>query len=78
MDYWEDTAHHPAVLVPLSPLRGDGSDSGSLPSAEVPEQDKEPTMERVLFDEARVLAWVQEGRSLFTWMMAQPDSTTVR
>jgi hypothetical protein len=62
MDYWEDTAHHPAVLVPLSRLREDAGSSGPLPSAEVPEQDKEPTMKRVLVDEARVLAWVQEGR----------------
>jgi hypothetical protein len=62
MDYWEDTAHHPAVLVPLSQLREDWSNSGSPPAAEVAEQDKEPTMERVLVDEARVLAWVQEGR----------------
>jgi hypothetical protein len=62
MDYWEDTAHHPAVLIPLSRFRETGTDSGSLPSAEASAKDKEPTTERVLVDEARILAWVQEGR----------------
>jgi hypothetical protein len=63
-DYWEDTAHHPAVLIPVSRLRQDGSDGVSPASAEVPKQDKdkEPTMEHLLVDEARVLAWVQEGQ----------------
>jgi hypothetical protein len=61
-DYWEDTAHHPAVLVPLARLREEGGDSGFLPSADVTEQDRKPTMEHGLIDEARVIAWVQEGR----------------
>ena len=61
-DYWEDPAHHPAVLIPLSLPRLATSDIDLSRSAEAPEQDKEPTMERVLVDEARVLAWVQEGR----------------
>ncbi len=59
-DYWEDTAYHPAVLIPISRLRPDDSDH--IPSAEIPTRDKEPTMEPVLVDEARVLAWVQEGQ----------------
>jgi hypothetical protein len=65
-DYWEDTAQHPAVLIPVTRLRQDGSDSAPLPAAEVPQQDtdKEPTMEHVLVDEARVRAWVQEGQQV--------------
>jgi hypothetical protein len=65
-DYWEDTAHHPAVLVPLSPLRPDAGDDAHLPSGEVPQLDthKEPTMEPVLVDEARVRAWVEEGQKV--------------
>jgi hypothetical protein len=61
-DYWEDTAHHPAVLIPLSRLRETGSDSGSLPPAEISAQDREPATAGVRVDEARLLAWVQEGR----------------
>jgi hypothetical protein len=61
-DYWEDPAHHPAVLIPLSLPRPATSDLGIPRSARAPEQDKEPTMERVLVDEARVLAWSQEDR----------------
>jgi hypothetical protein len=63
-DYWEDTAQHPAVLIPISPLRPEGSDGAAVPSAEVltPDTDKEPTMEHVLVDETRVLAWVREGQ----------------
>lgn len=64
-DYWEDTAQHPAVLIPVARHR-DGSDSAPLPAAEGPKQgtDKEPTMEHVLVDEARVRAWVQEGQQV--------------
>jgi hypothetical protein len=61
-DYWEDPAHHPAVLIPLSLPRPATSDIDISRSPEAPEQGKEPTMERVLVDQARVLAWVQEGR----------------
>jgi hypothetical protein len=61
-DYWEDPAHHPAVLIPLSLPRPATSDIDLSRSAEAPEQDKESTMERVLVDETRVLAWLQEGR----------------
>ena len=61
-DYWEDTAHHPAVLIPLLQRRQDATDNVPSPSAETPARDKEPTMERVLVDEARMLAWVQEGQ----------------
>ena len=63
-DYWEDTAQHPAVLIPISSLRPEGSEAVPQPSAGVPtpDTDKEPTMEQVLVDEARVLAWVQEGQ----------------
>jgi hypothetical protein len=64
-DYWEDTAHHPAVLIPLSQRRQDASDNAPPPSTEAPPRDKEPTMERVLVDEARMLAWVQEGQHVF-------------
>jgi uncharacterized coiled-coil DUF342 family protein len=74
MDYWENTAHHPAVLVSLSRLRKGGSDSGSLPSAEVPEQNKELTMERVFVDEARVLAWVQEGQYVIQHVLGERDA----
>ena len=49
-DYWEDPAHHPAVLIPLSLPRLAPSDVDLSRSAEVPEQDKEPTMMRVLVD----------------------------
>src|SRR5918994_1072317 len=61
-DYWEDPAYHPAVLIPLSPSRPAANDIDLSRSAEAPEQDKESTMERVLVDETRVLAWLQEGR----------------
>jgi hypothetical protein len=64
-DYWEDTAQHPAVLIPLSGLARERSDRDRPRSAEVPERDKEQTMERVLLaDEARVSAWVQEGQQV--------------
>jgi hypothetical protein len=74
MDYWENTAHHPAVLVSLSRLRKGGSDSGSLPSANVPEQNKELAMEHVLVDEARVLAWVQEGKYVIQHVLGERDA----
>jgi len=64
-DYWEDTAHHPAVLIPLAWQRQDASDHARPPSAEAAQRDKEPTMDRVLVDEARMLAWVQEGQHVF-------------
>jgi hypothetical protein len=59
-DYWEDPAHHPAVLIPLSRPRPDSSDADSRPSAGT--NDKEPTMESPPVDDARVLAWVREGQ----------------
>ena len=61
-DYWEDPAYHPAVLIPLSLPRLAPSDIDRSRAAGAPEPDKEPTMEGVLVDEARVLAWLQEGR----------------
>jgi hypothetical protein len=64
-DYWEDTAHHPAVLIPLSQRRQDASDNAPSPSAETTPRDKEPTMERVLVDEARMLTWIREGQHVF-------------
>jgi len=63
-DYWEDTAHHPAVLIPLSQQRQVATDNARSPSAETPPRGKEPMMERVLVDEARMLAWVQEGQNV--------------
>jgi hypothetical protein len=62
VDYWEDTGHHPAVLIPLARFR---QHSDPLPPADAPQPDKEPMMERVLIDEARMLAWVQEGQHVF-------------
>jgi hypothetical protein len=65
-DYWEDTAQHSAVLIPVTRLRQDDSDSAPLPATEGPKQDtdKEPAMEHVFVDEARVRAWVQEGQQV--------------
>jgi hypothetical protein len=60
-DYWEDLAHHPAVLIPLSP-REDGRPIPTSPAVEAPERDKEATMEPILGEEARLLAWVQESQ----------------
>jgi hypothetical protein len=62
VDYWEDTGHHPAVLIPLARLR---QPSDPPPPADAPQPDKEPTMERVFIDEARMLAWIQEGQHVF-------------
>jgi hypothetical protein len=61
-DYWEDIAHHPAVLIPLSPRRGSTGVIATPRSTETPDQDEEPLMERVLGDERRVLAWIQESQ----------------
>jgi hypothetical protein len=61
-DYWEDIAHHPAVLIPLSLRRGDTGVIAPPRSAETSEPDEEPPMERVLGDETRVLAWIQESQ----------------
>jgi hypothetical protein len=63
-DYWEDPAHHPAVIIPVAPTRRESSDRDPRPAVEALPGDKETTMERVLVDETRVLAWVQEGRQL--------------
>ena len=60
VDYWESTTHHPAVLIPLA--RRPGADDVDHPG--FPDHDKEPPMEPVRVDAARVLAWVQEGRQL--------------
>jgi hypothetical protein len=61
-DYWEDPAHHPAVIIPVAPARRESSDRDPRPTVEALPEDKETTMERGLVDETRVLAWVQEGR----------------
>jgi hypothetical protein len=61
-DYWEDIGHHPAVLVPLTRLR---QPSDPRPATDAVHPDKERLMERVLIDEARMLAWVQEGQHVF-------------
>ena len=61
-DYWEDLAHHPAVLIPLSSRPEDGRPIPTSPGIEATEPDKEATMEPVLFEEARLLAWVQESQ----------------
>jgi len=61
-DYWEDIAHHPAVLIPLSPRRGETGVVGPPRSAQTSEQNEEPSMEPVLGDETRVLAWIQESQ----------------
>jgi hypothetical protein len=58
-DYWEDTARHPAVLIPVTRLR---QGREPRPPDDVREPDKEPTMDHVLVDEARARAWVQEGQ----------------
>jgi hypothetical protein len=61
-DYWEDTAHHPAVLIPLTAGRP-GMRAIDIPaSARASQRDKESPMEPVVVDEARVLAWIQETR----------------
>jgi hypothetical protein len=65
LDYWEDPAHHPVVLVPLSRRRPADTENDAPPSPEAPPQDKEPVMEHTLVDESRVLAWVQEGQHVF-------------
>jgi hypothetical protein len=59
-DYWESTAHHPAVLIPLARRSGaeETDRSGSL------DPDKESTMDAVRVDAARVLVWAQEGRQI--------------
>ena len=59
-DYWESTAHHAAVLIPLARRSGaeETDRSGSL------DQDKESTMDAVRVDAARVLVWAREGRQI--------------
>jgi hypothetical protein len=61
-DSWEDLAHHPAVLIPLSPHPEDGRLIPTSPAIEASEPDKEATMEPVLFEEARLLTWIQESQ----------------
>jgi hypothetical protein len=63
-DYWEDPAHHSAVLIPVS-LHPVGHGVEALPFGDVREPDKELTMERMPVDETRVLAWVQESQHVF-------------
>jgi hypothetical protein len=63
-DYWEDPAHHSAVLIPVS-LHPGGHGVEALPFGGVREPDKELTMERMPVDETRVLAWVQESQHVF-------------
>ena len=60
-DYWENTAYHPAVLISL-PVGEPGVRGITFITA--PEQDKESTMEPVPVDEARLLAWVQQGQKI--------------
>jgi hypothetical protein len=62
-DYWEDIAHHPAVLIPLTPRRPDAPDV-ETPTAAPSGPKEEPTMDRGLVEEARVLAWVQESQHI--------------
>jgi hypothetical protein len=60
-DYWESTAYHPAVLIPITHR----SYAGAIDRfASSPSADKEPTMEPARVNAARVLAWVREGREL--------------
>jgi hypothetical protein len=63
-DYWEDPAHHSAVLIPVS-LHPVGHVLDVPPVGHVREPDKELTMERMPVDETRVLAWVQESQHVF-------------
>ena len=62
MDYWEDTAHHPAVIIPLSRFRPAVGEGEPSPSPEVSPPDAPVRTERVLVDQGRLLAWVEEGR----------------
>jgi hypothetical protein len=60
-DYWESTAHHPAVLIPITRRAPDGAIDRVAFS---PSWGKEPTMEPARVNATRVLAWVQEGQEL--------------
>jgi hypothetical protein len=63
-DYWESTAHHPAVLIPLR-RRPDTDDIEPATTARPhPDPDKESTMEPAGVNAARVLAWIGEGRDI--------------
>jgi CheY-like chemotaxis protein len=75
-DYWEDLAHHPAVIIPLHRRRPTSPEIGRVPSTR--ERDKEPTMETVLIDEERLAAWIEESRHvvqrLFPALLEEQDT----
>jgi hypothetical protein len=77
-DYWEDTAHHPAVLIPLGSNRSATSDTiAPPPPVEVVDR-ASPAPARALPEEARLHAWLQESRDLLyhvlPGMLAEHDA----
>jgi hypothetical protein len=59
-EYWEDIAHHSAVIIPLRPAR----ERDDTPPAEAPAPEQDAvagTHEEILTPE-RLLAWLEESR----------------
>jgi hypothetical protein len=67
-DYWEDTTHHPAVLIPVTTASA-MSDLETTPAAPPREPVPEPPMERLLVDDTRLRAWVEESQRAFQQLL---------
>lgn len=67
-DYWEDTAHHPAVLIPMTPA-STTSDPEPTPATSARAPAPEAPMERLLVDDTRLRAWVEESQRAFQQLL---------
>jgi hypothetical protein len=67
-DYWEDTTHHPAVLIPVT-TASTPSGPEIMPAAPPREPAPEPPMERLLVDDTRLRAWVEESQRAFQQLL---------
>jgi len=71
-DYWEDTTHHPAVLIPVA--TGSATiDLDTAPAAPSREPAPEPPMERLLVDDTRLRVWVEESQRALQLLPALLD-----
>jgi CheY-like chemotaxis protein len=76
-DYWEDIAHHPAVIIPLASRPPEPADAEADRSTAIAPHE-EPVMQPALADEARILAWLEETRhivqSVFPALLDERDA----
>lgn len=69
-DYWEDTAHHPTVLIPVAPsvIAHEPAPAPAVGPAGPGPGAERPALHPAL-DEARLLAWVLEGQRVVQQML---------